>query len=169
MYLRTLLIVVVLGMMAVFAYLNWHVVIVPASLSLGFATVEAPLGLILLAVTAALTLLFLIYLVYLQSAALIESRRHARELQSQREIADNAEASRVKELRAFLELELQQQDNLVAETRALILARLDEIERDLGATIEQSTNSLAASIGEFEDRFERSERRKELVRSFERL
>jgi hypothetical protein len=128
----------------------------PASLSLGFATVEAPLGLILLAVTAALTLLFLIYLVYLQSAALIESRRHARELQSQREIADNAEASRLKELRGFLELELQQRDNLAAETKVLILARLNEIERDLRATIEQTANSLAASIGEFEDRFERS-------------
>ena len=76
-----LLIVIVLGVVAVFAVLNWHVVVLPASLSLGFATVEAPLGLILLAVTAALTLLFLIYLVYLQSAALIESRRYARELQ----------------------------------------------------------------------------------------
>ncbi|MEA2660075.1 MAG: hypothetical protein QOF64_2798, partial [Candidatus Binatota bacterium] len=129
MYLRTLLIVIVLGVIAVFAYLNWHVVVLPASLSLGFATVEAPLGLILLAVTAALTLLFLIYLVYLQSAALIESRRHARELQSQREIADNAEASRLKELRSFLEVELQQRDNLAAETKVLILARLNEIER----------------------------------------
>ena len=156
MYLRTLLIVIVLGVIAVFAYLNWHVVVLPASLSLGFATVEAPLGLILLAVTAALTLLFLIYLVYLQSAALIESRRYARELQSQRDIADNAEASRLKELRAFLELELQQQDNIVAEIRSLILARLDGLESDLGTKIEQSTNSLAASIGEFEDRFERS-------------
>ncbi len=156
MYLRTLLIVIVLGVIAVFAYLNWHVVVLPASLSLGFATVEAPLGLILLAVTAVLTLLFLIYLVYLQSAALIESRRYARELQSQREIADNAEASRLKELRGFLELELQQRDNLAAETKVLILARLNEIERDLRATIEQAANSLAASIGEFEDRFERS-------------
>jgi uncharacterized integral membrane protein len=156
MYLRTLLIVIVLGVIAVFAYLNWHVVVLPASLSLGFATVEAPLGLILLAVTAALTLLFLIYLVYLQSAALIESRRHARELLSQREIADNAEASRLKELRGFLELESQQRDNLAAETKVLILARLNEIERDLRAAIEQSANSLAASIGEFEDRFERS-------------
>ena len=156
MYLRTLLIVIVLGVIAVFAYLNWHVVVLPASLSLGFATVEAPLGLILLAVTAALTLLFLIYLVYLQSAALIESRRHARELQFQREIADNAEASRLKELRAFLELELRQRDNTLAETKTVILARIDELDRALRATIEQAANSLAASIGEFEDRFERS-------------
>ena len=71
-------------------------------------------------------------------------------------MADNVEASRLKELRAFLELELQQQDNLVAEIRSLILARLDGLESDLGTKIEQSTNSLAASIGEFEDRFERS-------------
>ena len=158
MYLRTLLIVIVLGMVAVFAALNWHLVASPAPLSLGFATVEAPLGLILLAVTAALTLLFLIYLVYLQSAALIESRRHGRELQLQREMADNVEVSRVKELRAFLEQESQQRDVFMAETKSAFLARLDEIERELRAAIEQSTNSLAASIGEFEDRFERSRR-----------
>ncbi len=158
MYLRTLLIVIVLGMVAVFAALNWHLVVSPAPLSLGFATVDAPLGLILLAVTAALTLLFLIYLVYLQSAALIESRRHGRELQLQREMADNVEVSRVKELRAFLEQESQQRDVFMSETKSVFLARLDEIERELRAAIEQSTNSLAASIGEFEDRFERSRR-----------
>ena len=156
MYLRTLLIVIVLGVIAVFAYLNWHVVVLPASLSLGFATVEAPLGVILLAVTATLTLLFLIYLVYLQSAALIESRRYARELQSQREIADNTEASRLKELRGFLELELSSETTHLQRPRTVILARLDELDRDLRATIEQAANSLAASIGEFEDRFERS-------------
>jgi uncharacterized membrane protein len=155
MYLRTLLIVIVLGVVAIFAYLNWPVILLPATLSVGFTTLDAPLGLILLAVIVALTLLFLIYLVYLQSTALLETRRHTRELQQQRDIADSAEASRVRELRLFIEQEMQRQDNALAQTKTLMIERIDALERDLRATIDQSTNSLAASIGEFEDRFER--------------
>lgn len=68
-----------------------------------FATVEAPLGLVLLGVVVLLAALFLIYVVDLQSSVLFETRRHARELHDQRELAENAEISRLHELRSFLE------------------------------------------------------------------
>ena len=48
MYLRTLMILAVLGLIAVFSALNWSAFIAPTALSLGFTSVEAPLGLILL-------------------------------------------------------------------------------------------------------------------------
>ena len=156
MYLRTLLIVIVLGMVAIFAFLNWGAFMAQTTLSVGFTTLEAPLGLILLAVTGALTLLFLIYLVYLQSSALVESRRFSRELQTQREVADNAEASRFNQLQSFFKTELGQLANQTLESKTAVLVKLDELERDLRATIEQSGNSLAAYLGEIEDRFERS-------------
>jgi len=156
MYLRTLLIVILIGMMAIFAFLNWGAFMAPTTLSVGFTTLEAPLGLILLAVTGALTILFLIYLVYLQSSALLESRRFSRELQVQRDVADNAEASRFNHLQAFLKTELEQLGNQTLDSKTAILAKLDELERDLRATIEQSGNTLAAYLGEIEDRFERS-------------
>jgi hypothetical protein len=155
MYLRTLLIVVVLGALALFAAVNWSAFTMPTTLSLLFTTVEAPLGLILLVVIGALTALFLIYLVYWQSSVLLESRRHAREIQALREIADNAEASRVAQLRSAMETELSELGERSAEFKTAIVARLDEIERDLRATIEQSVNALAAYIGEVEDRLER--------------
>ena len=128
----------------------------PTKLSVIFTTVEAPLGLILLVVTGVLTLLFLIYLVYSQSSSLMESRRHARELQLQREIAENAEGSRFNQLRSFLEAELRELTDRSAESRAAILARLDQIDRELRATMEQSANTLAAYIGEVDDRMERA-------------
>lgn len=156
MYLRTLLIVIVLGMVAIFAFLNWAAFMAQTTLSVGFTTLEAPLGLILLAVTGALTLLFLIYVVYLQSSALVESRRFSRELQTQRDVADNAEASRFNHLQSILQTELGQLGNQTLESKTAILAKLDEFERDLRATIEQSGNTLAAYLGEIEDRFERS-------------
>lgn len=156
MNLRTLLIVVVVAMVAIFTFLNWSAFMSPTTLSAGFTTFEAPLGLILLGVTGILTLLFLIYIVYWQSSALMESRRYSRDLQTQREIADNAEASRFNQLRSFLEGELRQLATGNIESKTAVLLRLDELERDLRSTIEQSANTLAACIGEFEDRFDRS-------------
>jgi hypothetical protein len=156
MYLRTLLIFVVLGLVAVFSALNWSAFIAPTVLSLGFTTVEAPLGLILLAIVGLLTLLFLVYVTYLQSTVLFETRRHSRELQAQRELAEQAEASRFNQLRAFIETELEKVAGEIEQSKSLLLNRLDQIERDFRTGLEQTGNSLAASIGELEDRFDSS-------------
>lgn len=156
MYLRTVLIILVLGLLAIFALFNWSAFSAPTTLTLGFATVEAPLGLILLAIVGVVTVLFLVYVVFLQSSTLIDSRRQARDLQAQREIADRAEASRFEQLRTAMESELKQLQNQSAESKTIILARLDELERDLRAAVEQSGNTLAAYIGEIEDRLERA-------------
>ena len=94
MQIRTLLMLVVLGAIVLFAALNWSSFMAPTTMSLGFAAVQAPLGLILLGLMALLTALFLVFVVYLQTSVLLETRRHARELQTQRELADQAEASR---------------------------------------------------------------------------
>jgi uncharacterized integral membrane protein len=155
-YLRTLLIVLVLGVVVIFALLNWSVFTAPTTLSIGFTTVEAPLGLILLGAIGALTLLFLIYLVYLQASALMESRQYSRELKNQRELADRAEESRFTELRSSLETELRQIADQMVDSNTAMNTRLDGLAHDLRSAIEQSTNSLSAYIGEIEDRLERT-------------
>ena len=161
MYLRTLLIATVLGLLVIFALFNWGAFMSPTTLTFGIGTVEAPLGLILLAIVALITLLFLIYIVFLQSSSLLEGRRQTRELQSQRELADRAEESRFQQLRSAMETELRNLDTRSNESKAAILTRLDALERDMRMAIEQSGNTLAAYLGEIEDRFERSaDRRK---------
>ena len=156
MYLRTLLILAVLGVIAVFSALNWGAFIAPTVLSLGFTSVEAPLGLILLAIVALLTLLFLVYITYLQSTVLLESRRHARELQVQRDLAEQAETSRFNQLQTSMEAELEKLAGDMEQSKSLLLNRLDQIERDLRGALEQTGNSLAAYIGELEDRLDTS-------------
>jgi hypothetical protein len=156
MYLRTLLIFLVLGLIAVFSTLNWSAFIAPTTLSLGFTSVEAPLGLILLGIVALLTLLFLVYITYLQSTVLLESRRHARELQLQRDLAEQAETSRFNQLRTYMETELEKLAGETEQSKSLLLTRLDQMERDLRAALEQTGNSLSAYIGELEDRFDSS-------------
>ena len=156
MYLRTLFILALLGLVAVFSALNWSAFTTPTTLSIGFTTFEAPLGLIFLAIVALLTLLFLVYTAYLQSTVILESRRHARELQIQRELAEQAEASRFSQLRSLLQAELQNLAGQTDQSKTALLTKLDQMERDLRAALEQTGNSLAAYIGELEDRFEKS-------------
>jgi uncharacterized integral membrane protein len=156
MYLRTLLILALLVAVAIFTAINWNAFVTPTTLSLVFGKVEAPLGLVLLGFVAVLTLLFLIYVVYLQSSVLIESRRYARELQAQRELADQAEASRFSQLHSFLDSELHRVTEKSEELKTGVLAKLEELERELRSVVEQSGNTLAAYIGEIEDRLERT-------------
>jgi uncharacterized integral membrane protein len=140
---------------ALFAALNWSAFTAPTTLRFGFGTVDAPLGLIMLGFTVLLALLFLGFIIYLQTGVLLEGRRHTRELQSHRELAEQAETSRYSQLRQFLETELQKHVQQSAEQRADVLARLDQVERELRTAIEQSTNTLAAYVGEVDDLLQR--------------
>lgn len=155
MYLRTLLILLTLGALAVFAAVNWSAFTTPTSLSLVFATLEAPLGIVLLGVVGLLTLLFLLYVVYLQSSVLLEGRRHARELQIQRERAEQAEASRFNQLRSLLETELQKLMNQDDEAKKSLLERLDQLDTQFRSAVEQTENTLAAYLGEIDDKLEK--------------
>jgi uncharacterized integral membrane protein len=155
MQIRTFLLLAVFILLAAFAVLNWSAFMAPASLSLVFATVQAPLGIIMLGVVALLSALFLAYVVYLQGAVLLETRRHARELQAQRELADKAEASRVSELRAQLDAGLRALAAQSDERHATTLARLDRIDHDFGAALERTESAMAAYIGELDDRLKR--------------
>ena len=135
MKLRTVLLLLVLGAIAAFSALNWSTFTTPTPLSLGLAEVQAPLGVIMLGVVVFLTAFFLVFVVYVQASALFDSRRHAQELQLNRELADKAEASRFTELRNFLESELEKlakrDAGTPAASDAAILARLDRLEQAL--------------------------------------
>lgn len=152
---RTILLLAVFAVLAAFAALNWNAFMEPASLSLVFATVRAPLGVIMLGVVALLSALFLAYVVYLQGSVLIETRRHTRELQAQRELADKAEASRFAELQAQLDAGLRGLTTRSDARHAETLARLDRVDRDFGAALERTESAIAAHVGELDDRLQR--------------
>ena len=156
MYLRTLLIVFALGALALFTAVNWSAFTTPTTLSVIFASIEAPLGLVLLGIVVLLAALFLIYVVYLQSSVLFETRRHARELHSQRELAENAEISRLHDLRSFLESQLQTLGKQTEQSKAELSARMNQLESELRQSIEQCQNSLAASMAEIDDRLQQN-------------
>ncbi len=154
MKVRALVLLGVFGLFLVFMILNWATIMAPTTLNLGVADVNAPLGLVMLAMIALLTALFLIFIVYLQTSVLFEARRHAKELQNNRELADKAEASRFTELRQFMDAEIQKQASMQAESKSALLTKLDVLSADIHRAIDISGNSLSAYIGELEDRLE---------------
>jgi hypothetical protein len=156
MYLRTILIVLVLAALALFTAVNWQAFTTPTTLSLIIGTVKAPLGLVLLGIVVLLAALFLIYVVYLQSSVLFETRRHARELQAQRELAEHAEISRIHELRGSLETRLQTLGEQAERSGSELRARLDRLEAELRQSIEECQNALAAALAEMDDHFDHS-------------
>ena len=155
MHVRTIIISITILAIAALAALNWAALSAPASVSLGVASIEAPLGLIMLGLTTLLGAVFLAYVFYLHSSVMLEARRHNKEMTAQRELADKAEASRFTELRVFLEAQQQQELAAQKESAAALSARLDQLEKSLEARAEQSDNGIAAQIGELEDRLER--------------
>jgi uncharacterized integral membrane protein len=123
---RALIFFMVLVLVGLFAAINWDVFTALTPISLGFTTVQAPLGLIMLALIGFLCVLFTVWVIVLQANSLRDARRQTKELRAQRELADLAEASRFTELRTDL------------------LKRLDE-----------NANATAAHIAQLEDRLER--------------
>lgn len=155
MKLRTVLVLLVLVAIGVFTALNWSAFVAPTTLSLGFSVIYAPLGMVLLGLLALVSALFFVFVLFLQTSVLMEARRHSKELNAQRELATQAETSRLTELRSTVVAEFQQQALREAEAKADLLARLEQVERGLREEIEQSENAILATVGELEDRFEK--------------
>lgn len=110
MYVRTSLIVLVVPALALFTAANWQAFTTPTTLSMIFAAVETPLGLILRGMVMLLAPLFLVYVVYLQSSVLFETRRYA------------ASYARTHELGAALETQLQTLAEQTEQSKAELAA-----------------------------------------------
>ncbi|AEV15541.1 hypothetical protein TCCBUS3UF1_4930 [Thermus sp. CCB_US3_UF1] len=141
---RTLFALLVLLLLFLFSWLNWGEITRPTSLSLGLTRVEAPLGLVLVVALGTVSLLYLLFTIGLETAALLEVKRYARELLHYKKLAEDAEQSRYTELKRYLEAELQRLAQVEKEEIQALEARLAE-------TLEKHGNTLAAYIGELED------------------
>ncbi|MGH8149740.1 MAG: LapA family protein [Steroidobacteraceae bacterium] len=155
MSLRTAFLLLVAILLALFTVLNWQAFTTPTALWLLFARVQAPLGLVMLVITGLLAAVFLLYVTYMQATVILEARRYARDLQAQRQVADQTEASRIAELRTIVEAGLRRLDEVIAHSQRDIQGSLEHISSELHASLEQSGTVLSAYIGEMEDRLER--------------
>jgi len=123
---RKISILIVTSLLALFVGLNWGALSAITPISLGWVTVHAPLGLVLLVPLLVLCVLLPAWAVSLQARVLRDVRLNTNALQK-RELADREETSRLVDLRI-----------------------------DFLRALEESANATAASIGELEDRMERA-------------
>lgn len=144
MGIRAGVLVVVVLLIAGLATLNWGVLAAPAAMSIGFIEVTAPLGLVMLGLTALLVVVFATYFVHLQGSLLLETRRHTKEMQAQRHLADKAEASRFTDLRNFLELQDRVRMERTAERHASLLARVEQVDTAIKLRCEALERAISA-------------------------
>lgn len=155
MKLRTVTTILALAVVGLFVALNWPAFLTETALSLGVVQVRAPLGLVMLALSGAISGLFLVFIVLQQASVIVETRRWEKELRSQRELTDQAEASRFSALRDFLSEELGRLRAERATQTAALLARIDEAELRSRDRIDEAARSVAAHLGEIEDKLDR--------------
>lgn len=155
---RTILLIIAIALIAAFAALNVDEFTRTSVLSLGFTTIQVPLGLVMLVLLGLAVLTFVATTLYMQSANLLETRRYARELATQRELADRAEASRFTELRNFLDAQASTALNREAANATVMAERLAQTQAVILHRLEQSDNATAAYVGQLEDRLERERR-----------
>ena len=141
---RTLLVVLALLLIVAFVAINWSVFAASTKISFVFTSVEVPTGLVMLGILALIVLTFGIYSAVSWSAILLEFRRQAKELTAQRTLADQAEASRFTELRAVMHDELEH-----------LADRMTQMHDTFRTEIRDNANSLAATIGELDDRIQK--------------
>ena len=153
---RTIFLIIFIGLVAGFAALNMEEFTRTSLLSLGFATVQVSLGVVMLILLVVVTVVFLGSTVLMQSTNLLETRKYARELNIQRDLADKAETSRFTELRQYFELRAVEEKERDLIAQQVWVERLASQDRNIMARLDQSDNTVAAHLGQLEDRLEKN-------------
>jgi uncharacterized integral membrane protein len=141
---RTAVSCVVLLAIAAFLVCNWKVFAAPASFYFVLGSVDLPVGVVVLGLLLLLVLVSAITVGVWQAGVLRDYRRQSQELQAQRTLADDAEASRFTALTTLLREELARQD-----------ARFMTAFESLRGELRDTEHSLAATLAEMDDRLVR--------------
>jgi len=145
-----------LVLLGIFTLANWGVLSAQTTLSFVAFSLEAPLGFLLLGVLLVFVALFTSYVLILRTTMLMDARRYARELEAQHQLAEKAEASRLNELRGQLDQQFAKLLETAEQSRTDLGARFEGMEAALRNSIEESSQSLSAYIGEVDDKLDRS-------------
>lgn len=136
MRIRTVGVLLVLILMAIFLVVNWTAVSQVTTVNLIFKEVQAPLGLIIVVGFAAIVGLMLIYSLVQQAGTLYEVKAAYKEARQARAMAEEADKSRIAEFRSEVEQRL-------GRIEALLEARTGELL--------QNSRTLEEKFAAFED------------------
>jgi uncharacterized integral membrane protein len=151
---RLIFVLVAIVVVAGFAAMNWTEFNRPVPLNFGWQVSEAPLGMVMLAALGVALLALLLSSAAWHSRRLIETNRHAKALQAQRDLAEKAEASRFTDLRQHLDAQLRENRQREAIAITEFEKAVVQSQRDLRNQLEQINRVLASRLGEIESRID---------------
>lgn len=134
------------------AALNWPEFTRAEPLSFGVFTATVGVGELMLGILAVVLAVFLVASAIQESRYLLEHRRHTRALQAQRELAENAEASRFTDLRQHLDSHLRESRQRESMVATEFEKRLMQSQAELRAHLERMHQMIAARLAEMESR-----------------
>lgn len=151
---RLLFMVLVILLVGGFAAQNWPEFLRTSPLLFGVVVEESSLGLIMLAALGLTLLVFLVSSAMQDSRLWIESSRHTRSLQAQRDLAEKAEVSRLADLRQQLDAHLKENRQREAILSTEFEKAMVQNQRELRNQLDQMNRMLEARLGEIESRME---------------
>lgn len=122
MKIRTLGMLLIVIVMTVFLIINWGTLSQVTTVNLVYTEMEAPLGIIVVAAFAAVVVLLMAYTVWQQASVMMELRAAYKEARTARQMAENADKSRIAEIRADFKERMEKME-------ALLATRTDEVIR----------------------------------------
>jgi DNA anti-recombination protein RmuC len=151
---RLFFLVLAILLVAGFAAQNWSEFMRTSPLTFGVVEEQAPLGLIMLGALGVALLAFLLSSAMQESRMWLESSRHAKSLQAQRDLAEKAEASRFTELRQHLDDHLRENRQRESIAATEFEKAMVQSQRELRNQLDLINRTLDARLGELEGRLE---------------
>ncbi|MGQ0736509.1 MAG: hypothetical protein ACT4QD_23005 [Acidobacteriota bacterium] len=123
--------VLLAGVVGTFTFVNWEILTARTALNLLVAQMTAPLGLVMLGGLVALTFVYLVFLVWLETKAMLQ-------IGKRRTSGENATATAtLADLRSALDQHFESLKNETSESLRRVVSRLERVEERMTDRIEQ--------------------------------
>ena len=134
--LRTLGMMLILVLLAVFLIINWSALSQETTVNLVYTEITAPLGIIVVVAFAAIIALLMIYTIWQQASVVMEIRQAHKEARIARQAAEDADKSRITELGKDMRARMDQLE-------ALMVAKTEELNKFMQERGDQQDRELA--------------------------
>ena len=135
MKIRTIFLLLVLILMAVFLVINWTALSTVTAVNLIYTEIQAPLGVLVVGGFAAVVFVLLVYMVWQQASVTLELRAAYKEARNARTVADDAEKSRF------------------AESNRILLERIEKLEALMTARSDETLTAVRQEAVRAEERY----------------
>lgn len=153
---RTLGMMLILVLLAVFLIVNWPALSAETQVNLIYQEISAPLGIIVVIAFGCVVALMMLYAIWQQAGFVMDMRAAHKEARQAREQAEDAEKSRVSELDKLVRTRMDQIEALVVARcdaiEKLVRERGDAQDREIGLLRDQMKAEQSASQNAVTDR-----------------